>query len=157
MVWKNSLSDLSLTLLLLRSLTFIGPDSFVLSQESTTSQETPSPAKPPPSLSFGVAHVRKRKPSIPRTWLRPYIVWQLQAEPRFDAPRSKRIRLEDTLGLGPEKKDKGLRTFSMAVCKKVEQKRVTTYNEVADELVKDFASGSQVDSDDFVRWGLFAR
>lgn len=39
----------------------------------------------------------------------------------------------------------------MAVCKKVEQKRVTTYNEVADELVKDFASGSQVDSDDFVR------
>jgi len=31
---------------------------------------------------------------------------------------------------------KGLRHFSMMVCKKVEQKGTTTYNEVADELVK---------------------
>ena len=37
------------------------------------------------------------------------------------------------------KGNKGLRHFSMKVCKKVEEKGVTTYNEVADELVKEFA------------------
>ena len=36
--------------------------------------------------------------------------------------------------------DKGLRHFSMKVCEKVEQKRRTTYNEVADELVAEFAT-----------------
>ena len=35
--------------------------------------------------------------------------------------------------------DKGLRHFSMKVCEKVEQKVRTTYNEVADELVAEFA------------------
>ena len=35
---------------------------------------------------------------------------------------------------------KGLRHFSMKVCEKVESKGRTTYNEVADELVKDFSS-----------------
>lgn len=34
---------------------------------------------------------------------------------------------------------KGLRHFSMKVCQKVESKGKTTYNEVADELVKEFA------------------
>lgn len=34
----------------------------------------------------------------------------------------------------------GLRHFSMKVCRKVEEKGVTTYNEVADELVKEFAA-----------------
>ena len=33
----------------------------------------------------------------------------------------------------------GLRHFSMKVCEKVEQKGLTTYNEVADELVAEFA------------------
>lgn len=32
---------------------------------------------------------------------------------------------------------KGLRHFSMKVCKKVEEKGKTTYNEVADELVEE--------------------
>lgn len=32
---------------------------------------------------------------------------------------------------------KGLRHFSMRVCKKVEEKGKTTYNEVADELVEE--------------------
>ena len=36
--------------------------------------------------------------------------------------------------------NKGLRHFSMKVCKKVEEKGVTTYNEVADDLVKEFAA-----------------
>lgn len=35
---------------------------------------------------------------------------------------------------------KGLRHFSMKVCQKVESKGRTTYNEVADELVRDFSS-----------------
>ena len=37
------------------------------------------------------------------------------------------------------KGSKGLRHFSMKVCKKVEEKGITSYNEVADELVKEFS------------------
>ncbi len=37
-----------------------------------------------------------------------------------------------------EKCSKGLRHFSMKVCEKVKQKNVTTYNEVADELVNEY-------------------
>ncbi|XP_061827268.1 transcription factor Dp-1-like isoform X1 [Nerophis lumbriciformis] len=40
-----------------------------------------------------------------------------------------------------EKNGKGLRHFSMKVCEKVQKKGVTTYNEVADELVAEFSSG----------------
>ena len=40
---------------------------------------------------------------------------------------------------GGKQGDKGLRHFSMKVCEKVEQKGRTTYNEVADELVNEFA------------------
>eukprot|EP01117_Protostelium_nocturnum_P008646 TRINITY_DN3102_c0_g1_i2.p1 TRINITY_DN3102_c0_g1~~TRINITY_DN3102_c0_g1_i2.p1 ORF type:complete len:365 (+),score=128.59 TRINITY_DN3102_c0_g1_i2:165-1259(+) len=36
-----------------------------------------------------------------------------------------------------DSKSKGLRHFSLKVCEKVEQKKTTTYNEVADELVID--------------------
>lgn len=35
---------------------------------------------------------------------------------------------------------KGLRHFSMKVCKKVEEKGKTTYNEVADELVEEVSA-----------------
>eukprot|EP00960_Hanusia_phi_P045823 757445-Hanusia_phi.AAC.3 len=38
---------------------------------------------------------------------------------------------------GP-RRDKGLRSFSLKVCQKVEERELTTYNEVADELVKEF-------------------
>jgi hypothetical protein len=37
-----------------------------------------------------------------------------------------------------EKCSKGLRHFSMKVCEKVKQKNVTSYNEVADELVNEY-------------------
>uniref|UniRef100_A0A3B4E7P8 Transcription factor n=1 Tax=Pygocentrus nattereri TaxID=42514 RepID=A0A3B4E7P8_PYGNA len=40
-----------------------------------------------------------------------------------------------------DKNGKGLRHFSMKVCEKVQRKGVTTYNEVADELVAEFSSG----------------
>lgn len=41
-----------------------------------------------------------------------------------------------------EKCSKGLRHFSMKVCEKVKQKGVTTYNQVADELVNEYCSYS---------------
>mmetsp|Transcript_25793 Transcript_25793/g.75222 ORF Transcript_25793/g.75222 Transcript_25793/m.75222 type:complete len:355 (-) Transcript_25793:137-1201(-) len=41
-----------------------------------------------------------------------------------------------------DKASKGLRHFSMKVCRKVEEKGQTTYNEVADELVHEFLHGS---------------
>ncbi|KAK9078652.1 hypothetical protein SSX86_002709 [Deinandra increscens subsp. villosa] len=40
---------------------------------------------------------------------------------------------------GGDKNGRGLRQFSMKVCEKVESKGRTTYNEVADELVAEFA------------------
>jgi hypothetical protein len=54
-----------------------------------------------------------------------------------DGPASKKKRLARTAG--GKSSDKGLRHFSMKVCEKVEQKVRTTYNEVADELVAEFA------------------
>jgi hypothetical protein len=41
-----------------------------------------------------------------------------------------------------EKCSKGLRHFSMKVCEKVKAKRVTTYNQVADELVREYCNDS---------------
>lgn len=53
-------------------------------------------------------------------------------------PAAKKKRLQRAHG-GKQQGDKGLRHFSMKVCEKVEQKVRTTYNEVADELVAEFA------------------
>ncbi|XVE96613.1 hypothetical protein REPUB_Repub02eG0238000 [Reevesia pubescens] len=51
--------------------------------------------------------------------------------------------------VGGDKSGRGLRQFSMKVCEKVESKGRTTYNEVADELVAEFADpGSSVASQD---------
>ncbi|XWS55865.1 hypothetical protein CRYUN_Cryun09bG0036600 [Craigia yunnanensis] len=51
--------------------------------------------------------------------------------------------------VGGDKSGRGLRQFSMKVCEKVESKGRTTYNEVADELVAEFADpGSSVASPD---------
>jgi len=40
---------------------------------------------------------------------------------------------------------KGLRHFSMKVCEKVQKKGVTSYNEVADELVAEFTDPRNAD------------
>ncbi|KAH7538427.1 transcription factor-like protein DPB isoform X2 [Ziziphus jujuba] len=51
--------------------------------------------------------------------------------------------------VGGDKSGRGLRQFSMKVCEKVESKGRTTYNEVADELVAEFADpGNSVTSPD---------
>ncbi|KAI3809350.1 hypothetical protein L1987_25322 [Smallanthus sonchifolius] len=50
---------------------------------------------------------------------------------------------------GGDKNGRGLRQFSMKVCEKVESKGRTTYNEVADELVAEFADpGNGVQASD---------
>jgi hypothetical protein len=45
-------------------------------------------------------------------------------------------------------KTRGLRHFSLRVCKKVEQKQTTTYNEVADELVLELMANRESDDSD---------
>jgi hypothetical protein len=52
------------------------------------------------------------------------------------AKKKKRVQRGGSSG----KANKGLRHFSMKVCQKVEAKGKTSYNEVADELVKEFAA-----------------
>ena len=64
-----------------------------------------------------------------------------KAKPPTATPRSKRgtkktLEGDDT-PKGGDKTSKGLRHFSMKVCRKVEEKGQTTYNEVADELVQE--------------------
>ncbi|KAM0871401.1 hypothetical protein ACQ4PT_039406 [Festuca glaucescens] len=61
-----------------------------------------------------------------------------------DAPSSQpaaasKKKKKGTRVVGPDKGNRGLRQFSMKVCEKVEGKGRTTYNEVADELVAEFA------------------
>ena len=46
-----------------------------------------------------------------------------------------------------DKKNQGLRQFSLRVCRQVEAKMTSTYNEVADELVKEFKD-EETDSDE---------
>ncbi len=52
------------------------------------------------------------------------------------APRSPRSSPSNSVGEKSAATNRGLRHFSMMVCQKVEEKGTTTYNEVADELVK---------------------
>eukprot|EP00752_Nemacystus_decipiens_P011019 g9792.t1 len=54
--------------------------------------------------------------------------------------RVKRTKKQDT------KPHKGLRHFSVKVCRKVEEKGTTTYNEVADELVQELAAEGELGS-----------
>ncbi|CAJ2652007.1 unnamed protein product [Trifolium pratense] len=52
---------------------------------------------------------------------------------------SKKKKRGQQRAVGGDKNGRGLRQFSMKVCEKVESKGRTTYNEVADELVAEFA------------------
>ena len=52
----------------------------------------------------------------------------------------KRVQREDGMTGRGGKTSKGLRHFSNKVCQKVKSKGKTTYNEVADELVREFAA-----------------
>jgi len=57
----------------------------------------------------------------------------------------KKKRRSSTKSANGEKLSKGLRHFSMKVCQKVESKKATNYNEVAEELVKEFNENGAVD------------
>lgn len=62
---------------------------------------------------------------------------------------SKKKKRGGQRAVGGDKSGRGLRQFSMKVCEKVESKGRTTYNEVADELVAEFADpGSSVTTPD---------
>ena len=54
------------------------------------------------------------------------------------APGDRHSRNTTTVLVEKDKKNQGLRQFSLRVCRQVEHKMTTTYNEVADELVKEF-------------------
>mmetsp|Transcript_7233 Transcript_7233/g.10587 ORF Transcript_7233/g.10587 Transcript_7233/m.10587 type:complete len:285 (+) Transcript_7233:99-953(+) len=56
---------------------------------------------------------------------------------RAATPSKSKLPAEKKKNGAPEKASKGLRHFSMKVCRKVEEKGKTSYNEVADELVKE--------------------
>lgn len=62
--------------------------------------------------------------------------------PEFDLDQLDSKRRKTPSRCGPEKSGKGLRHFSMKVCEKVQQKGITSYNEVADELVHEFSEQS---------------
>ena len=62
----------------------------------------------------------------------------------FQFVHSKRSRL-GSVGKGDQRQNKGLRHFSWKVCEKVRQKQSTTYNEVADELVKELSETGELD------------
>uniref|UniRef100_A0A3N7G5C9 E2F/DP family winged-helix DNA-binding domain-containing protein n=1 Tax=Populus trichocarpa TaxID=3694 RepID=A0A3N7G5C9_POPTR len=59
-----------------------------------------------------------------------------------DAAANKKKKRGQRAAGGADKSGRGLRQFSMKVCEKVESKGTTTYNEVADELVAEFADPS---------------
>ncbi|XP_062866897.1 transcription factor Dp-1b [Trichomycterus rosablanca] len=61
-----------------------------------------------------------------------------QTQPRESSPWS------TGRGRKGDKNGKGLRHFSMKVCEKVQKKGVTSYNEVADELVAELSSGDNI-------------
>lgn len=68
---------------------------------------------------------------------------------RFGRGSSNRTNAPTSLASIPaatDKASKGLRHFSMKVCKKVEEKQTTSYNEVADELVNEFLSSDAAKS-----------
>jgi len=65
----------------------------------------------------------------------------LESENDTEKESKKKKRTNKTT-LPGEKLNKGLRHFSMKVCEKVENKKATNYNEVADELVTEFRSES---------------
>ncbi|GAB1600048.1 transcription factor Dp-1-like isoform X2 [Argonauta hians] len=84
------------------------------------------------SLPSGVVTLPPQSyiPNVDTQWRNKKRAAEIHIEPDFtDSKRNKK----------GEKGGKGLRHFSMKVCEKVQKKGVTSYNEVADELVAEFS------------------
>ena len=80
-----------------------------------------------------LSHLQGAANMIANSDLEPSIIGETELGKK---PKKKRVQRSHPGG----KANKGLRHFSLKVCQKVEEKDVTTYNEVADELVKEFAA-----------------
>ncbi|CAE1300813.1 TFDP1 [Acanthosepion pharaonis] len=98
-----------------------------------------SPAKTEQNALFTNAAMPSQVVSLPNQ--RPSIAVETQWNSR---KRNSEITIEHDFTDGKrnkkgEKGGKGLRHFSMKVCEKVQKKGVTSYNEVADELVAEFS------------------
>ena len=94
--------------------------------------ETPTAPKPPPVAIDPPA----RRPSSRGTRVSPR---ETRRSSRAEAPPSEtKRRRTETPKVDADKR--GLRHFSRRVCAKVEERGVTTYNEVADDLVQEFTS-----------------
>lgn len=97
----------------------------------------------PIQLITAAAAAAATTPPTPQTWARPNDrKRKSQTEDSGEGDSSKRQRRGSV-----EKGNKGLRHFSMKVCQKVQEKGVTTYNEVADELVKEFGDPNRSSGD----------
>ncbi|CAM4506509.1 unnamed protein product [Leuciscus chuanchicus] len=125
--------------------------------------QTLSPGKPAGVLSFLTVHpatISAVKQILPKTLtgahVLPHVVMGtpqrtvLLPGPRspnthFHTPQTQNTHESSPWSTGRSRKGdksgKGLRHFSMKVCEKVQKKVVTSYNEVADELVTEFSSG----------------
>lgn len=84
----------------------------------------------------------------PQTEVASVIVASAALEPETISPPPLKVRkTSEGSTPNPQRKEskayKGLRHFSLMVCKKVEEKGTTTYNEVADELVRQILSDEQ--------------
>lgn len=86
------------------------------SPTSASATNTTTSANTTPTTSTNSKSAKKSKKSSPRS---------------SPTPESGSVKSTGTTGAA-----RGLRQFSMMVCQKVEEKGTTTYNEVADELVK---------------------
>lgn len=126
--------------------------------------QTLSPGKPAGVLSFLTVHpasISAVKQILPKTLtgahVLPHVVMGtpqrtvlLPGSPNthFHTPQTQNTHESSPWSAGSsgrrrkgDKSGKGLRHFSMKVCEKVQKKVVTSYNEVADELVTEFSSG----------------
>ncbi|XP_047311701.1 transcription factor-like protein DPB isoform X2 [Impatiens glandulifera] len=95
------------------------------------------------SGSFGSPSYRSdamTTPSSEKTFLRLNHLDIQGDDAKSQGPTGKKKR--GPRAVGGDKGGRGLRQFSMKVCEKVESKGRTTYNEVADELVAEFADPS---------------
>ncbi|CAG9823489.1 unnamed protein product [Phaedon cochleariae] len=102
---------------------------------STKIQISPQMTSTPPSIPIFTSPGTNAKNASP-----PILARKRQDHSDLElAPESKRGRKSEKVG-------KGLRHFSMKVCEKVKQKGVTTYNEVADELVGEFTTANSNNS-----------
>ncbi|KAJ6851511.1 transcription factor-like protein DPB [Iris pallida] len=125
-----------------------GPPALSGAQSASTSGSAGGGS---PSIRSGPAIAAASTPARGSTFVR---INQLDINADDDAgsslgAASAKKKKRGPRAVGGDKNGRGLRQFSMKVCEKVESKGRTTYNEVADELVAEFADpGSTLGSAD---------